>query len=100
LTVSGPFFTAMRNILFLIAIAVSFATNAQEGTLTGLVTDNNDEPLLGASVIYRADFTRGDNTDDNGLYFLKLPVGKCRIICRYTSMVTDTFFVNIKKLTM
>jgi outer membrane receptor protein involved in Fe transport len=95
LTVSGPFFTAMRNILFLIAIAVSFATNAQEGTLTGLVTDNNDEPLLGASVIYRADFTRGDNTDDNGLYFLKLPVGKCRIICRYTSMVTDTFFVNI-----
>ncbi|MFT6500932.1 MAG: iron complex outermembrane receptor protein [Crocinitomicaceae bacterium] len=85
----------MRNILFLIAIAVSFATNAQEGTLTGLVTDNNDEPLLGASVIYRADFTRGDNTDDNGLYFLKLPVGKCRIICRYTSMVTDTFFVNI-----
>jgi outer membrane receptor protein involved in Fe transport len=95
LTVSGPFFTAMRNILFLIVIAVSFATNAQEGTLTGLVTDNNDEPLLGASVIYRADFTRGDNTDDNGIYLLKLPVGKCRIICRYTSMVTDTFFVNI-----
>lgn len=95
MTVSGPFFTAMRNILFLIVIAVSFATNAQEGTLTGLVTDNNDEPLLGASVIYRADFTRGDNTDDNGIYLLKLPVGKCRIICRYTSMVTDTFFVNI-----
>lgn len=85
----------MRNILFLFAISASFSTNAQQGTLTGKVTDKNDAPLFGASVIYRADFTRGDNTDDVGTYFLKLPVGKCRIICRYTSMVADTFFVTI-----
>ena len=92
---SRPFFTAMRNFLILFIISSVFTSNAQQGTLTGRVTDNNDDPLFGASVIYRADFTRGDNTDDNGTFFLKLPKGKCRIICRYTSMVTDTFFVTI-----
>ena len=72
----------MRNFLILFIISSVFTSNAQQGTLTGRVTDNNDDPLFGASVIYRADFTRGDNTDDNGTYFLKLPDGKCRIICQ------------------
>ena len=85
----------MRNILLIIALATAFLTSAQQGKITGKVIDDQDEPLLGASVIYRADFTRGDNTDENGVYLLELPVGKCKLICRYSSMITDTFHVTI-----
>ena len=33
---------------------------------------------------------------DDGSYVLELPAGEAKIICRYTSMITDTFLIEIQ----
>ncbi len=67
----------------------------QEGTLVGKVSEENGEPLIGASVIYKGDITRGATTDLEGNYKLQLPVGSVQLICRFTDKITDTFSVEI-----
>lgn len=87
----------MKNqLLFVITLLFLGSTAvAQTGILKGKVSDDKGEPLIGASVIYRGDVTFGANTDYDGLYRLELPVGKSKIVCRFTSMVSDTFEVDI-----
>ncbi len=85
----------MKSILLFTFILVSFTTFSQIGKVTGKVIDESGEPVMGASVIYRKDITVGNVTDENGNYLLELPVGQAKIICRYTSYVTDTFEINI-----
>lgn len=51
---------------------------------------------MGASVIYKKDVTIGCVTDDQGNYELKLPEGEALILTRYSSMVTDTFYLAIR----
>ncbi|MEX2483972.1 MAG: TonB-dependent receptor [Brumimicrobium sp.] len=87
----------MRLGLFAFIIAISQFLSAQEGTLIGKVTDENNEALIGASVIYRGDVTIGASTDTEGNYSLKLPVGERKIICRFTNKISDTFTVVIKE---
>src|SRR5699024_423955 len=67
----------------------------KQGVLIGTVTDENGELLIGASVIYRGDVTRGASTDMEGNYKIKLPEGKRQLICRFTDMKTDTIHVHI-----
>lgn len=85
----------MRYIGFIFGLFISLTVFGQEGILEGRVLDDKGEVIIGASVIYRKDITIGANTDIDGRYLLKLPVGKARIICRYTGMVTDTFDIEI-----
>lgn len=61
----------------------------------GKVLDSKSLPIEGASVIYRKDVTIGAITMDDGSYKLELPAGEAKIVCRYTSMITDTFIVEI-----
>lgn len=81
--------------LFVLLCCVSFTSFAQEGTLVGQVVDEKGKPLVGASIIYRGDITRGTSTDTEGNYKLKLPDGNRRLICRFTNMVTDTFTIKV-----
>jgi iron complex outermembrane receptor protein len=81
--------------LFVLLCCVSFTSFAQEGTLVGQVVDEKGKPLVGASIIYRGDITRGTSTDTEGNYKLKLPAGNRRLICRFTNMVTDTFTIKV-----
>lgn len=85
--------------LILLGILFVFSTwaNAQTGYLKGTVKDNNNEPIVGASVIYRGDITVGAVTDFDGVYIMELPVGVLEIMCRYTSMVTENFHVQIEE---
>ncbi len=85
----------MRYLIFGILIIVGFNASAQTGKLTGKVVDEHGEPIMGASVIYRMDVTIGSVANEDGNYLLELPVGKAKIICRYSSYVTDTFTLNI-----
>ena len=87
----------MRLILFAYFIILPTLMFSQEGTLIGRVIDDNGEPLIGASVIYRGDVTIGASTDAEGNYSLKLPVGERKLICRFTNKVTDTFTVIIEE---
>ena len=82
-------YISMR-FLFVLFCCVSLIGFTQEGTIIGQVVDEKGRPLIGASVIYRGDITRGASTDIEGNYKLKLPAGNRRLICRFTDMVTDT----------
>lgn len=78
-------------ILFL-----NFLGFSQEGTVFGTVKDENDIPLVNATIIFRGDITIGTTTDEEGNYSLKLPEGKRSLICRFTGMKTDSTTVYIE----
>ncbi len=86
----------MKYFLILTTVfTTGFSLLAQTGNLVGKVIDEKGEPIPGASVIYRGDITIGNLTDDNGNYLLELPVGQCKVIYRYTSLITDTLKIEI-----
>lgn len=67
----------------------------EKGILTGTVTDEKGEVLIGATIIYRTDVTIGATADEEGKYSMEIPSGDARIVCRYSGMITDTFKVTI-----
>lgn len=81
---------------FLLFLFFSIFSQAQEGVLKGTVTDEDGEPIVGSSVIFKKDVTIGTLSDFDGKYQLILPVGEVKIVCRFTSMVSDTFYVQIE----
>lgn len=85
----------MTRLILLFTLLLSFSSHSQKGVLTGKVFDENAEPIMGASVIYRKDITVGSITEEDGTYRLELPVGQAKIICRYSSKVTDTTLLDI-----
>ena len=87
----------MRYTVFTLFLSFSCVFLAQSSaTVKGTVKDAQGEPLLGASVIYRSDDTKGTIADEIGMLFLEVPQGKCKLICRYTGMKSDTisFILN------
>lgn len=87
----------MRIALFLLFFSTVCQSWSQEGTLFGRITDEKGEPLIGATIIYKGDVTRGATADFDGNYSLKLPVGTQRLLCRFTNKVTDTLSVEISE---
>lgn len=85
----------MKLFALLLVVYSSFNFFAQEGNLFGRVTDRQGEPLIGATVIFKGDVTRGAMVDFEGNYTLNLPLGNQRLVCRFTNKVTDTFTVVI-----
>lgn len=88
---------SMRLTLLTLGLFNILSCFAQTGKLEGTVRDNKKEPIIGASVIYRGDITIGATTDLDGKYLLELPVGSAKIVCRYTSMISDTFDVVVEE---
>jgi len=86
----------MRFGLFVFFLLLGSTFLAQTGTVAGIVKDEKGEPLVGAAVIYRKDVTIGALSDEKGRYTLDLPVGSCRLVCRFTGMINDTFSVVIE----
>ena len=85
----------MKQLLIGIVLFFSSFSFSQEGRVVGKVLDEQGEPVMGASVIYRKDVTIGAYSDDLGNYELEIPTGNCRIICRYSGMITDTFNITV-----
>lgn len=85
----------VKYLIGFLCLVATYSTLAQNGKVQGIVRDNKGEPLAGASVIYRKDVTIGANTDDNGRYVIEIPAGQCRLICRFTGMVTDTLNIQV-----
>ncbi|MDA7761674.1 TonB-dependent receptor [Crocinitomicaceae bacterium] len=81
-------------ILFLLIGFISWTQNNSK--IYGKVTDESGEVLIGASVIYRTDVSFGSIADFDGKFELIVPSGKCKLICRYTGMKTDTLTFNLK----
>jgi TonB-dependent starch-binding outer membrane protein SusC len=74
----------MRNFILLVGFFLSSICLAQaQRVVTGTVTDNNGDPLIGASVLV-VGTTVGTVTDFNGTYTLTVPEGSNTIQISYT----------------
>jgi iron complex outermembrane receptor protein len=86
----------LRKLLFVFcALVLHPFTFGQNATVEGVINDENNAPLEGASVIYRYDISRGAQTDKNGKFSLTVPAGKALLIVRYTGMRTDTLSLTL-----
>lgn len=63
-------FKLKRGIFTLIMSVITLAIFSQNLTINGKVTDKNNEPIIGASVILEGDATKGAATDVNGNFTL------------------------------
>ncbi|WEK33839.1 MAG: SusC/RagA family TonB-linked outer membrane protein [Candidatus Pseudobacter hemicellulosilyticus] len=66
----------------LIVISPGYPTDPEpptRATVTGVVTDNNSQPLMGVSVSVKAS-TLGTVTDENGRYTLNIPSGNAVLL--------------------
>ena len=75
----------------------SYSLFSQNAKLTGFVRDDKGNLIVGASVIYRKDITFGAITNEKGFYELTIPSGLCRIVVRYTGMISDTVSIEISE---
>ena len=86
---------------FLFIIIVLYCSSnllfSQNAKVVGSVKDDNGNLIVGASVIYRKDITFGAVTNDKGLFELGIPSGSCRLIVRYTGMISDTLGFEISE---
>ncbi|MBW7868667.1 MAG: TonB-dependent receptor [Brumimicrobium sp.] len=85
-------FTAL---FFILVCSISFSQ--QKAKIVGKITDENKQPIFGATVIYKRDITVGAHSDDNGNYMLEIPAGKAILVFRFAGMHTDTVDVVLKE---
>ncbi|HNS41593.1 MAG TPA: TonB-dependent receptor [Taishania sp.] len=85
----------MKQLFLLAFIVISTNLLAQSAKVVGKVTDQDNKPIFGATVIYKQDVTLGAYTDEEGNYLIEVPVGKAILIYRYSGMVTDTVSVDV-----
>ena len=81
------------------AILMLFAFNtmlyAQNGIkVRGTVTDNTDEPMIGASVVVKGDAFIGTVTDIDGLFELTVPSEQSVLVISYVGMTTKEIQVG------
>src|SRR5690554_317866 len=86
----------MRVILVFLLLVFSGLAFSQKARIVGRVTDDNNKPLFGATVIFKQDVTVGAYSDENGNYVLEIPPGDAILIFRYSGMATDTVSVSVK----
>lgn len=74
----------MNRIIFTLCSFIFLSLNAQNrDVFTGKIVDNNNEPLIGATV-YIEELGLGDDTDINGLFEIKqLPYGSYNVQISY-----------------
>ncbi len=80
-----------QSYLILAFTLLSFSLFAQEGTLRGTITDKETGETLPFATVVIQGTTTGTQTDLDGKFFLKLPVGKHNIECVYTGYADQLF---------
>ncbi len=77
-----------RRLLLCFALLFAFGAFAQERTITGKVTAEEDgSPVPGANVVVKGT-TNGTVTDANGVYKLSLPAGPAILVASFIGMQT------------
>ncbi len=85
----------MKQVLtfILITLCAGFVA-AQEGTLTGKVTDTDGSPLVGANILVKGT-TAGTVTDIDGKYTIRLATGSQTILASYIGFADQTFSLTV-----
>ena len=73
--------TAMRRTFFaLFAMVLSMTALAQNASISGTVVDENGEPVIGASVLEKANTKNGVITNIDGQFSLKVNAGATLVV--------------------
>ncbi|WP_025068621.1 SusC/RagA family TonB-linked outer membrane protein [Bacteroides gallinarum] len=84
----------VRNLCFVFVMLVVQCAFAQDRTITGTVTDNKQEPLIGVNVVVKGNTSVGAITDLDGKYSLSVPEGKATLVFSYIGYVTQEVSVG------
>ena len=85
----------MKNqFTFFILLCWSLGTFAQNGTIKGVVTDSDGEALIGASIIIQ-EISKGEVSDENGIYSISVPPGTYNLISSYVGYADKTASVIV-----
>ena len=84
----------MKYVLILLGL-VSSLVGYSQSTVKGIVHGENNEPIEGATLVYRKDITIGAQTDAKGAYELFLPSGSVNVVVRFSGMRNDTLSLNL-----
>ncbi len=85
----------LRLSVALLAVLLLGSQSFAQGIVQGKATDENGEPLIGATVLI-VGTSRGSATDFNGNYMIEnVPVGEQRIRASYTGYADMTKTVNV-----
>ncbi|MFZ4559319.1 MAG: SusC/RagA family TonB-linked outer membrane protein [Saprospiraceae bacterium] len=76
-----------KHLLALVLVLCSVATVLAQRTITGTVSDEQGEPLIGASILVKGTST-GTVTDLDGKYSINVPAGQSTLVYSYTGYVT------------
>lgn len=80
-------FMMKRILLVLPMVLLGLATVVAQRTITGAVSDNNGQPLIGANVVIKGTST-GTVTDIDGNYSIRLPENRNTLVFSYTGYNT------------
>ncbi|MFA7582418.1 MAG: SusC/RagA family TonB-linked outer membrane protein [Proteiniphilum sp.] len=83
-----------KGIFTLLLSVLTLSVSAQNITVRGTVTDNRNEPVIGATIIMVNDASRGTVTDIDGNYVLSNVPGNGTLEFRYVGMTTQKVLVN------
>ena len=79
----------------LMLLAFSTTLYAQNSiSVKGTVTDANEEPLIGASVVVKGNTSQGTVTDFDGNFVLKVPSESSVLVISYVGMTTKEIKVG------
>ena len=84
----------MKKLLLLLLLS-GYLGYGQQVNLTGTVTDENNETLVGATVFVK-EIKKGIATNFSGDYFLTVPKGKYTVLVAYTGYKSETKVINIQ----
>ena len=85
--------TLIRLFCLVMAMLLTTGVYAQSGTVTGTVTDPQQEPLAGVVVTEKGNPTNGVVTDIDGNYSIKLP-GNGTLVFTYTGFTPQEVSVD------
>ena len=91
----------IKQTLLAILMLISFSSSlyAQGGIkVTGTVTDENKEPLIGATVVVKGNSARGTVTDFDGNFSLEVPSESVTLVFTYVGMSMQEKFVGKQRV--
>lgn len=87
-------FFLLNGLLFTFMWMFSIGVFAQSIIVKGTVTDTNDEPVIGASIVLGNNASKGTVTDLDGNYSLADVSGDAELVFSYVGMKTQRVSVN------
>ena len=87
-----------KNSLILVLFFCALGTMMAQRSITGNVTDETGEALIGASIIVKGTVSSGTTTDIDGAFALEVPAGSEVLIFSYTGYTTKEVTLSVSNV--